>query len=292
MSKSGGRVLLTGHGGDEMLHSGASPASELQDRIAQRQLLGLHRVLREWCQFSRKPYLGMLWDEGIVPSLPLRLQLLFDRQAHMKLSPWLNEDFVKSRGLRERRFNHADVFGFKLPSGRSQALGYLSVVKLVSKAAYRSRGAIEVSHPYMHRPLVEFIHAIPLQQKIRAGQTRSLMRRALKDLLPPKVLNRKTKRGPDEAGLRAISREWPQLQRMFSDSRVEAFGYMDGRKLLAALEKGRHGNGDTNLFVAISLELWLRSLEGWGIAARNIATAEEQTSRQLAMSLMAEPAES
>jgi hypothetical protein len=29
----------------------------------------------------------------------------------------------------------------------------------------------------------------------------------------------------------------------------------------------------------ISLELWLRSLEGWGIAARDTATLEEQSPR-------------
>jgi asparagine synthase (glutamine-hydrolysing) len=138
--------------------------------------------------------------------------------------------------------------------------------------------------------LVEFIHAIPLQQKIRPGETRSLMRRALKDLLPPKVLNRKTKRGPDEAMLRAIAREWPQLERMFITPRAEAYGYVDVKTLLAGFERARHGQGDTNLFVLISLELWLRSLEGWGIAARNTETPGEKSRRSLAVSWMAEPA--
>lgn len=290
MYKGGARVLLTGHGGDEMLHSGASPTSELQDLIAQWQPLRLHRALRAWCEFSRKPYLGLLWQDGIVPSLPLRLQLLLNHKAHLKLAAWIDKGFVKSFGLRKRKFDLTNSFGFKLPSGRGQSLGYLSVVKLLSKANYRSRGSIEVSHPYMHRPLVEFIHAIPLQQKIRPGETRSLMRRALKDLLPPKVLNRKTKRGPDEAMLRAIAREWPQLERMFITPRAEAYGYIDGKTLLAAFERARHGQGDTNLFVLISLELWLRSLEGWGIAARNTETPGEKSRRSLAVSWMAEPA--
>ena len=290
MNRTGGRVLLTGHGGDEMLHSGASPSLELRDRIAQFQPLQLHRVLRAWCAFSRKPYLGMLWQDGIVPSLPLKLQLLLDRRVHMRLPPWLNEGFVKRHGIRERRFNAQNVFGFRLPSGRSQALAYLSVVKLAAKAAYRSRGSIEVSHPFMHRPLVEFIHAIPLQQKIRPGETRSLMRRALKNLLPSKVLNRRTKRGPDEAGLRAVGREWPQLERILTNSRAESRGYVDGKTLLAAFETARHGKGDTNLFVLISLELWLRSLEGWGIAARNTAILGEQSPQSSAVPLMTEPA--
>lgn len=289
MNKTGGRVLLTGHGGDEMLHSGASPTDELRDQIAQWQPLRLHRSLTEWCEFSRKSYLGLLWQEGIVPSLPLKLQLLLDRRGHMRLPPWLNEGFVNRLGLRERRFDKRNVFGFKLPSGHSQSLGYLSVIKMVARASYRSRGCIEVSHPYMDRPLVEFIHAIPLQQKIRAGETRSLMRRALRDLLPPKVLNRKTKRGPDEATLRALAREWPQVQGMFIQSRAEALGYVDGKRLMEAFEHARHGQGDTNLFVMISLELWLRSLEGWGIAAGNTATLREQSPQLVAVPLMTEP---
>ena len=289
MNKDGGRVLLTGHGGDEMLHSGASPTSELQDRIAHWQPLRLHQALRDWCQFSKKSYVGLLWEDGIVPSFPLRLQLSFDRREHRKVAPWINEEFVKSLGLRQRKFDDSDVFGFKLPSGRSQALGYVSVVKLVSKAAYRSRGSIEVSHPYMHRPLVEFIHAIPLQQKIRPGQTRSLMRRALKDLLPEKVLNRQTKRGPDEAVLRALSREWPQLERIFVKPRAEALGYVEGKTLLTGFERARHGQGNTNLAVMISLELWLRALEGWGVAAKNTAAQREQ-SRVARSALVARPA--
>lgn len=290
MNKTGGRVLLTGHGGDEMLHSGASPTDELRDRIAQWQPLQLHHSLSEWCRFSRKSYLGLLWQEGIIPSLPLKLQLRLERRGYMKLPAWLNEGFVKRFGLRERRFDQRNVFGFKLPSGRSQSLGYLSVIKMIARAAYRSRGCIEVSHPYMDRPLVEFIHAIPLHQKIRPGETRSLMRRSLKNLLPPKVLNRKTKRGPDEATLRALDREWPQLQRMFMQSRAEALGYVDGKKLMAAFERARHGKADTNLFVMISLELWLRSLEGWGIAARNTAALREQSPQLVAVPLMTEPA--
>ena len=289
MNKAGGRVLLTGHGGDEMLHSGASPTSELQDLIAQWQPLRLHQALRDWCQFSKKSYVGLLWEDGIVPSLPLNLQLLFDRREHKKVAPWINEEFVKNLDLKKRKFDARNVFGFKLPSGCSQALGYLSVIKSVSRAAYRSRGSVEASHPYMHRPLVEFIHAIPLQQKIRPGQTRSLMRRALKDLLPEKVLNRKTKRGPDEAMLRALSREWPQLERIFVKPRAEALGYVDGKTLLAGFERARHGQGDTNLAVMISLELWLRSLEGWGVAAKNTVAPREQ-SRVACSALVARPA--
>jgi hypothetical protein len=77
---------------------------------------------------------------------------------------------------------------------------------------------------------------------------------------------------------------------MLIQSRAEALGYVDGKKLMAAFERARHGKADTNLFAIISLELWLRSLEGWGIAAGNTATLREQSPQLVAVPLMTEPA--
>src|SRR6266851_2539724 len=50
MRGDGARVLLTGHGGDEMLCSNPSPAPELGDLLVQRRLLHLHRSLKIWSE--------------------------------------------------------------------------------------------------------------------------------------------------------------------------------------------------------------------------------------------------
>jgi asparagine synthase (glutamine-hydrolysing) len=283
MSADGARVLLTGHGGDEMLCSNPSPAPELGDLLVQRRLLHLHRSLKIWGKTSKKPYLALLWRDGVVPLLPAKLRVLLKPQ--FKISPWIDEKFIARMNLHERHLGIRDVFGFNLPSRRDQAVGFLSAMRMVSKASYRARGRIEVSHPYLHRPLVEFLQAIPFEQRVRPGETRSLMRRALRDLLPEKILKRQGKKGPEEALFRAVGRRWPTLQPLFKNAWVCANGYMDAEALPAALERARHGCGTHSFGViqTISLEFWLRALERRSSRAKNSAVGNEPLAQITAM---------
>lgn len=263
MRDDGARVLLTGHGGDELLCSSANPAPELGDLLLQGRLSNLHRSLSAWANVLKRPYLDLFWRDGLVPLLPPRLQLLCGVKANFELPPWYDRRFVKRMNLRERYLQSDNVFGFTRPTGRDQATGYLSATKTIAKNSYRARGGIEVSHPFLHRPLVEFLQAIPFEQRVRPGEARSLMRRSLKDLLPEKILKRRSKKGPKEALFRAISQHWSRLQHLFEDPRVCAYGYMDAVELRAALERARHGC-EINAFPlvqTISLEFWLRALE-------------------------------
>jgi len=283
MRADGARVLLTGHGGDEMLCSNPSPAPELGDLLVQRRFRCLHRSLKIWSATSKKPYLALLWRDGIVPLLPTNLQALF--KPVVKLPSWFDERFIARMKLHERHLGIPDVFGFELPSGRDQAIGFLSVMRAIAKASYRARGGIEVSHPYLHRPLVEYLQAIPFEQRVRPGESRSLMRRALRDLLPEKILQRQGKKGPEEALFRAVAREWPRLQPIFKNARVCAAGYIDAAALHAALDRARHGCETLSFAViqTISLEFWLRALERRGLPVRNTAVVDEPSGRITAM---------
>jgi asparagine synthase (glutamine-hydrolysing) len=275
MRGDGARVLLTGHGGDEMLCSNPSPAPRLGDLLVQRRLLYLHRSLKMWSKTSKKPYLALLWRDGVVPLLPAKLQVLL--KPVVKLPSWFDAKFVARMNLQERGLRTPNIFGFDLPSECDQAAGFLSAMKVISKASYRARGGIEVSHPYLHRPLVEFLQAIPFEQRVRPGETRSLMRRALRDLLPEKILKRQGKKGPDEALFRAVARQWPQLHPIFKDARVCAGGYIGAKALQTALERVRHGC-ETHSFAliqTISLEFWLRALERRSLPARNTAVVDK-----------------
>jgi asparagine synthase (glutamine-hydrolysing) len=275
MCEAGARVLLTGHGGDQMLCSNPNPAPALGDLLIQRRLLGLHRSLKIWSKASRKSYLTLLWRDGVVPLLPTKLQVLLKPDA--KLPSWFDERFVTRMNLRARHLGTRDVFGFTFPSGRDQAVGFLSAMKTVSNPSYQTWCGIEVSHPYLHRPLVEFLQAIPFEQRVRPGESRSLMRRALRDLLPEKILKRQGKKGPEEALFRAVARQWPRLHPIFKDARVRAHGYIDATALQATLERVRHGceKHSFGLIQTISLEFWLRALERRSLPARNTAAVDE-----------------
>lgn len=281
MKENGARVLLTGHGGDEMLCSAQNPTPQFGDLLIEHRWRDLHRALNDWSKALKRPYLDLLWRDGLRPLLPPRLQLFCGVKPNFRLPPWFAKEFVEKMNMRERYLVSSNKLDFDLPSARDQAAGFISVMKMISKASYRARGGIETSHPILHRPLVEFLQAIPFEQRVRPGEIRSLMRRSLKGLLPEKVLNRRTKAGPTEALYRAFTRGWPRLRLMFDEPLVCARGYMDAGELKIALERVRHGC-EANAFLilqTISLEFWLRAFENQRSLARNNAALGGPTTR-------------
>ena len=275
MRNNGARVLLSGVGGDQVLGASYDPYPELADLLVQRRPLDLHRRLQLWSQTLNKPYLSLLWQKTIVPVLPRALQP-WCRRSVIKLPSWFNPDFVTRAGLRERELPPPDPFGFHLPSGRDQCVSYLSVIKNLSPCHRRELTCLNTSYPYMHRPLIEFLQSIPFEQLLRPGENRSLMRRALRGLLPEMVVRRKTKGNPTEGLARAFARECSAVRSLFIESRVCDYGFMDRAPLLAAIDRARNGlevHGGA-LLVTISLEFWLRTLESRP-AVRNYARLGE-----------------
>ena len=263
MEKTGARVLLTGIGGDQILGASYDPYPLLADLLTLKKPVALHRGLRLWSRTLDKPYLSLLWQKAIVPVLPRRLQPWCRRDAMRRVPPWFNPGFVARMGLREQRLPAADPFGFRLPSGVDRSISYLAVVKSISPCYRRELTCLDSSHPFVHRPLVEFLQAIPFEQMLRPKENRSLMRRAMRDLLPDKIARRMTKGDPSEGLARAIAREVSLMRSLFTDARVCAYGLMDAAPLQAAVDRARHGLEEYggSLLFTISLEFWLRSLE-------------------------------
>ncbi|HKZ77208.1 MAG TPA: asparagine synthase-related protein [Pyrinomonadaceae bacterium] len=279
METMGARVLLTGHGGDEMLYSGAAPPPVLSNLLAGGHLLQLHQQLQTWSSDLKRSYLNLLWQEVFMRLFSTEFQANHTRRPDHKMPPWFDSDFVTRMNLRSRNIRPRQADALRVPSDREQLMNFLAAVSTVSTGAYRERGLIETSHPYLHLPLVEFLQAIPFDQKVRPGETRSLMRRAFRELLPERIVNRRGKRGPEEAFFRAVNREWPSLQSAFSNPIVCKRGYMDRERLQKALERARHGceRYSFALIKTIALEFWFRALE------HRTAIARKRTASTTAM---------
>jgi asparagine synthase (glutamine-hydrolysing) len=154
------------------------------------------------------------------------------------------------------------MFGFELPSSRSQSVNFLCATRELAAGYVRTLQTVEIRLPFLHRPLVEFMQAIPREQRVRVGETRSLQRRALRELLPPQILNRTGKGRPAEAVMRALAREYRRIRPLLVDSYVARYGYVDQRVLTAAVERIPYGDKrNAEILRLIPLEYWLRSLE-------------------------------
>jgi asparagine synthase (glutamine-hydrolysing) len=276
MRLRGARVLLSGIGGDELLSASLDPSPELADLLVQFNFSDLNQRLQTWSLALKQPYLNVLLRHSVIPALPRRVQSLYKRRQRAKRLSLLQPAFIKRYGLYDSLLGPKDIFGFRLPSSRSQASAFLSVVDVISSGYLLAWDPIEITHPFTHRPLVEFLQAIPSTQWIRPGESRSLMRRALQAYLPPQIAKRKGKGSPAEATHRAVAREWPRLRELLRDTCVCARGYVNPIALNALIEEPNFQRSPEGLFVLrISyLELWLRDVEKRSKTVKQTATSE------------------
>ncbi|HEX5876449.1 MAG TPA: asparagine synthase-related protein [Pyrinomonadaceae bacterium] len=261
MRTANATVLLSGLGGDQLLWSIREATPALTDLIYQRKPLALHRQVQVWSGILMQPYLRTLWQDAIVPLLPASLTASFQRQ--LKPAPWLSREFVKTGHLKERLLLPPDPFGYRLPSSRRQATMVQFIISSIAEGECWENAAFNKTYPFLHRPLVEFLMSIPFEQKLRRDETRSLMRRALKNIVPAKVLNRTNKGIVGETFCRGLADQWHVLKPMLADARVCQRGYVEAKLFRSALDLARHGRKieTSTLLKTIAIEIWLRSLE-------------------------------
>lgn len=259
MKESNARVLLTGQGGDQVLYSSDNPDVLLADFITQWKFSQLHQHLQTWSRALKRPYFDLLK----LAAAPLLPRLFRPSREQDTLPAWYDREFIARSNLSGFAFDGAAATSTHLPSKRDGQASLLALIRGLSAAYSQEWLGVEISHPYLHRPLVEFLLAIPVEQKLRPGETRSLMRRALRDVLPEQIVRRRGKQGPAEALCRALAREWPRLQPLFARAKVCERGYVKTQELHEALSRARHGTEPRifSLLMTISLELWLRSIE-------------------------------
>jgi len=120
----------------------------------------------------------------------------------------------------------------------------------------------EVRLPLLDHRLVEFLYAIPADQKIRGTTTKVILRNATRDLLPEEVRNRRDKLGfaaPEDLWLRGPLCSW--VDELFASAQFREREWLDVntvRSAWRAFLQGRTGYRRT-IWRWISLELWARN---------------------------------
>lgn len=251
------RVLLTGQGGDFLFWSAPQGAAVAADELHHGRLRGLHRECGTWSRAAGIPYYRMLAGQ-VLPLAMGGRWLRHSELARHSAPAWLSRPHEQS--LRFEILEVSEKRTGMLPSLLARLLTFERMFS-GQGGFYTEYADLYVTHPYTHRPLMEFCLAAPISQFLRDGQTRSLMRRAFRDVLPPKVLKRVSKGLLDEALVRALQREWTRVGEVRTWQVCER-GYLEPKALAAGLARARLGFCDQGggLLRIFSFERWLRSL--------------------------------
>jgi hypothetical protein len=118
---------------------------------------------------------------------------------------------------------------------------------------------LDCTHPFAHRPLVEFLMSVPADVLCGPGEPRRLMRRTFSDLWPCKLRKRRSKGFFNTPWLEALR---PLAKELLKQRQIEVVerGFVDRASLLARLERLTAGLdcNEPQLRQIILFEFWLR----------------------------------
>ncbi|MGI0134818.1 MAG: asparagine synthase-related protein, partial [Candidatus Micrarchaeaceae archaeon] len=259
LAERGIKVLLSGIGGDQVFTASVDPCymADLLWRFRWKQ------VLREavlWQKSLSRPISSVLLEFGIRPIF--RPNTVFRLAKGLdEVLPWISTSFWRKLSVRGRMLHRKGFLPRRFSSPARQR-HYLSIrrTSAVMVQALMMGAPVEVRYPYMDRALVEFAMALPMQQLMRPGETRSLLRRGMRGILPEMIRTRKSKGMFGETLLLKLAHERPVLEEWLKAPYAAAYGYIDPVEFRRELDLALVGTSRNGyLFMAaISLELWLR----------------------------------
>ncbi len=265
----GVQLMLTGQGGDNLfLRTSGLMASALTSG----HLLTFFRCLQH--RWRGGSWRNVLFDEFLRYLCPLPLYLRLRQVANCRgdssvcidvvprplVPPWVEARASRTANLRERTRALWTATGIHSVRDLMREVVICSAWHVfVDQYVGRSLG-IERRHPFWDRRLVEFMLGCPDDQKKRGGWTKFLLRRSLIDVLPNRVLTRRSKVEFSPLLWAGLRQTWASLVCLLHSSICDELELLDAAILEHFLTLRRQGWSGWwgYLESAVGLEIWLR----------------------------------
>jgi hypothetical protein len=209
------------------------------------------RGLRDWARRGDRSLWNLLWNCSV-----RRPAEKFAGRRVPTLPAWLAPEVRQAAALGAlRRSGRNPVY-----SSAARELQF-SLCSRIGKVLRFNGLPWEERHPLLYRPLVEFMLAIPWEQKVLPSQDRVLQRRAFTGVLPEIIRLRTDKAEGKSLLINGMREHWATVKETLDQSRLAELELVDLPLLRAACERVRHGllNRHFGFFMAaLSLDVWLR----------------------------------
>ncbi len=203
------KVILGGQGGDEIFGGYARyivayleqalKGAIFESNEEAEHIVSLESILPNLP--SLKQYIPMVksfWKEGAFENMDRRYFQLIDRMkttTEFFQPEFINECrheaiFNKFSGY----FNHPDTKSYFNKMTHFDMLGSLPGLLQVEDRVSMSV-SIESRVPLLDRRIVDLISTIPAGMKFKGGEMKYLLKKTIKDIMPPEIMNRKDKMG-------------------------------------------------------------------------------------------------
>jgi asparagine synthase (glutamine-hydrolysing) len=258
VARTGCRVLLSGFGGDEVTGGVPTPVPELQNLLARVRLIALARQLHIWALWQKRPWMHLLGET---------LQDFLTAPRPETAPIWLREELLRrTAAARQGGQKRLRFFGPQ-PSFSANLEALDQMQRILACSVVPVAPLLERRYPFLDRDLLAYLFAIPRDQVVRPGQRRSLMRRALRGIVPDEILDRRRKAYVNRSPMIAIEQRWTQYAGRNTETWLSRLGFVDDRKLCACLEDvcRQRRSPAMNLLRATGIEEWLEMLSESGM---------------------------
>src|SRR5262249_26915050 len=197
------------------------------------------------------------------PLVPRPVKRLVRRLRRWDVPDWIAPDFARRVALQDRLGREVAVPPFATHAQRAIA-GQLrsgwSVAEYEMVDRFERRRSMESRFPFNDRRLIEFALALPEDQRWRGTETKFILRRAARDLLPRSVARRATK--GDFTYLFTASLEREGAAEVFAQLRLETDGYIEGGRVRELYQRVCRGDLSSlsPIWMIFATELWYRTM--------------------------------
>ena len=264
-SRLGARTILTGQNGDLITGNWIDDSLQVAGSLRRFQLGRAFAEALAWSKILRVPVYRILWQAAhaaLPPSLtPAAIYTSGDGSyAPKSVETSLVSQFSRRTGISESSNFFSTDWLRAAPERRKYFYCLSMALQLRTLQTPEPLQHLDYTHPFSHRPLVEFLITVPAHVLCRPGEPRRLMRSALSDLWPLKLRGRRSKgsfSAPWQEASRPVARALLNAKNLHSVER----GFVARDSVRSRLERLCQGLdcNESQLRQIILLELWLRN---------------------------------
>ena len=259
---AGGRVLLTGQGSDEFL---SGNMFFFADWVARGHIGAAVREMMRRAAIGRVSFWDLAYRNAITPLLPAALRRSLGPEV-TRLPPWMHPDTVRRFGLRDRAIEmmlYAGAVGDKYRHAVVQSLATVS--RTIGYVVLEDR--LEVRHPFLYRPLVEFALTLPPELVVRPHARKWVLREAMRGIVPELVRTRIGKGSVSERYAWSLAAQRQLFEPLVRDSMLADLGVVNPAGLRAAFDAAPYQAGGKDephsaLQGVLAIEAWLQMRAG------------------------------
>jgi len=194
----GARTILTGQNGDLLMGNWFDDSLHVAASLRRFQFGRACEEALAWSKILRRPVYQILWraaQAALPPSLtPAAIYAASDGSyAPKSVETSLVSQFSNRTGVSEPASFFSNDWLQAAPERRKYFYSLSMALELRTLQRPEPFQHLDYTHPFSHRPLVEFLMTVPADVLCRPGEPRKLMRSAFSDLWPLKLRERRSK---------------------------------------------------------------------------------------------------